>query len=34
MSTTTAQRAPRSASNFAPAAEANGYGMNLSLIHI
>ena len=28
MSTTTAQRAPRSASNFAPAAEANGYGMN------
>ena len=28
MSTKTAQRAPRSASNFTPAAEANGYGMN------
>ena len=28
MSTTTAQRAPKSASNFAPAVEANGYGMN------
>lgn len=28
MSTTTAQRAPMSASNFAPAVEANAYGMN------
>ena len=28
MSTTTAQRVPKSASNFAPAVEANAYGMN------
>ena len=28
MSTTTAQRAPLSASNFAPTVEANAYGMN------
>ena len=28
MTTITAQRAPHSASNFAPAVEANTYGMN------
>ena len=28
MTTITAQRAPHSASNFAPAVEANAYGMN------